>query len=86
MTRLFASEWSKHNINVNAIAPGYFLTEMTESYFRQPDVGSRLLERIPLRRFGQPSDLSGLAVFLASEASNYITGQIFFVDGGRMLD
>jgi NAD(P)-dependent dehydrogenase (short-subunit alcohol dehydrogenase family) len=85
MTKLFASEWAKHNITVNAIAPGYLLTEMTESYFGQPEVGKRFLENIPLRRFGKSSDLSGLVVFLASENSNYITGQIFFVDGGRML-
>lgn len=85
MTRLLASEWAKHGITVNAIAPGYFLTEMTESYFSKPDVGKKFLDTVPLGRLGKPSDLSGLVVFLASEASDYITGQIFFVDGGRML-
>jgi NAD(P)-dependent dehydrogenase (short-subunit alcohol dehydrogenase family) len=85
LTRLFASEWAKYGITVNAIAPGYLLTEMTESYFNQPDVKQKYLETVPLRRFGKPNDLSGLVVFLASDASNYITGQIFFVDGGRML-
>jgi NAD(P)-dependent dehydrogenase (short-subunit alcohol dehydrogenase family) len=85
MTRIFASEWAKYNITVNAIAPGYLLTEMTESYFRQPDVEKKFLATVPLGYFGKPSDLSGLVVFLASETSNYITGQTFFVDGGRML-
>jgi NAD(P)-dependent dehydrogenase (short-subunit alcohol dehydrogenase family) len=85
MTRLCASEWAKYGIRVNAIAPGYLLTEMTKSYFGQPDVGKKFLATVPLGYFGKPSDLSGLIVFLASEASSYITGQIFFVDGGRML-
>jgi gluconate 5-dehydrogenase len=85
MTRIFASEWAKYHITANAIAPGYFLTEMTQSTLNQPDVGKKLLEAIPLGCFGKSCDLSGLVVFLASETSNYITGQIFFVDGGRML-
>jgi len=85
MTRLFAADWARYNVTVNAIAPGYLITEMTANYFGQPEIGKKFLSTVPLGRFGKPSDLSGLIVFLASETSNYITGQIFFVDGGRII-
>jgi NAD(P)-dependent dehydrogenase (short-subunit alcohol dehydrogenase family) len=85
MTRLFAAEWAKHNINVNAIAPGYLLTEMTARNFNDPEKGKEFLKMVPLKRFGEPKDLSGAVVFLASSASDYITGQVLFIDGGRML-
>lgn len=85
MTKLFAAEWAKHNINVNAIAPGYLLTEMTTRNFSDPKKGEEFLKMVPLKRFGEPKDLSGAVVFLASSASDYITGQVLFVDGGRML-
>jgi len=85
MTRLFAVEWAKHNINVNAIAPGYLLTDMTAKNFNDPEKGKEFLKMVPLKRFGEPKDLSGAVVFLASSASDYITGQVLFIDGGRML-
>lgn len=82
LTRSLAIEWARCNINVNAIGPGYFETELTAPLFKNEEWKQRLLERIPMGRVGQPEDLDGITVFLASPASDYVTGQIFFVDGG----
>ena len=82
LTRSLAVELAPYNINVNAIAPGYFRTEMTEAVFQDEGRRKWILSRIPLGRTGIPQDLAGAAVFLASSASDYITGQIIFVDGG----
>ena len=77
-----AVEWAPHGITVNAIGPGYFITEMTQPLFEDPERRAWIESRIPLGRPGQPADLGGAVVFLASDASAYITGQILFVDGG----
>jgi len=82
LTKDLAAEWAKHGITVNAIAPGWTITEMTQSYFSQEPVRQFLLERIPLNRLGKPEDMAHVAVFLASEYSDYITGQTIYVDGG----
>jgi NAD(P)-dependent dehydrogenase (short-subunit alcohol dehydrogenase family) len=82
MTKSLAIEWAKHNITVNAISPGYFVTEMTAPLFQRPDWVERLMMEIPCQRPGMPSDLDGLVLLLASEASDYITGQNLLVDGG----
>jgi 2-deoxy-D-gluconate 3-dehydrogenase len=82
MTRLMANEWAKHNINVNAIAPGYMATDNTAPLRADPKRYNEILERIPAGRWGMPDDLKGIAVFLASEASNYINGYTIAVDGG----
>jgi len=82
MTKSLAIEWAKHNITVNAISPGYFKTEMTAPLFKQSAWVKRLMLEIPCERAGMPSDLDGLVVLLASDASGYITGQNLFVDGG----
>jgi 2-deoxy-D-gluconate 3-dehydrogenase len=82
LTRALAVEWAPHNIQVNAIGPGYFRTEMTEPLFRDAEWMKGLLSRIPAGRAGLPEDLAGAVVFLASRASDYITGQIIYVDGG----
>jgi 2-deoxy-D-gluconate 3-dehydrogenase len=82
ITKLMANEWAAKGINVNAIAPGYFVTNNTEA-LRQDETRSRdILARIPAGRWGEPSDLGGAAVFLASSASDYIHGTIIPVDGG----
>lgn len=84
LTKAFANEWAKHNINVNAIAPGYMATNNTAA-LRADEVRNRqILERIPAGRCGEAEDLAGAAVFLASEASNYLQGHILVVDGGWM--
>jgi 2-deoxy-D-gluconate 3-dehydrogenase len=82
ITRLMANEWAKHNINVNAIAPGYMATDNTAPLRADPARSKEILERIPAGRWGTPDDLKGIAVFLASEASNYVTGYTIAVDGG----
>lgn len=82
ITRLLANEWSKHGINVNAIAPGYMATNNTQQLRDDPERSQEILERIPAGRWGKPEDLQGPAVFLASSASDYINGFTLAVDGG----
>ena len=82
MTRGLAAEWAPLRIRVNAIAPGYFRTAMTEGFYRDGAWREGMLAKIPLRRFGDLSDLAGAAVFLASDASAYVTGHCLTVDGG----
>ena len=82
LTKLLANEWAAKGVNVNAIAPGYFVTNNTEA-LRQDEGRSReILGRIPAGRWGRPEDLGGAAVFLASSASDYVHGAIVPVDGG----
>ena len=82
ITKALAQEWAPHGINVNAIGPGYYETTMTKAVFEDKARTAELLNRIPLNRFGFPEDLEGAAVFLASAASEYVTGQTVYVDGG----
>ena len=82
ITRLMANEWAKHNININAIAPGYMATDNTAPLRADPERSKAILERIPVGRWGMPDDLKGIAVFLASNASSYINGYTIAVDGG----
>jgi NAD(P)-dependent dehydrogenase (short-subunit alcohol dehydrogenase family) len=80
-TRDLATKWAQHGINVNAIAPGWFPSDMNKVLLEtQPDA---YLEHIPLRRFGGPDELKGAVVFLASRASDFVTGQVVVVDGGQ---
>lgn len=85
LTRCWALEWAPHNINVNAVAPSFVMTEMTRDLFADPDVRKQLLERVPLGRIGTVEDIASAVLFLASEASNYITGHTLFVDGGWVI-
>lgn len=82
VTRLLANEWAKHNINVNAIAPGYMATNNTQQLRADEQRSSEILDRIPAGRWGLPADLMGPVVFLASPASDYINGYTVAVDGG----
>ena len=82
VTRLLANEWAKHNINVNAIAPGYMATNNTQQLRADEQRSAEILDRIPAGRWGLPGDLMGPVVFLASSASNYINGYTVAVDGG----
>ena len=82
LTRLLACEWATYGINVNAIAPGYMATNNTKPIQNDPVRNKQILERIPAGRWGKPEDLKGIAVFLASEASDYVNGYTFAVDGG----
>jgi len=82
VTRALANEWAKHNIKVNAIAPGYMATDNTAPLRADPARSQAILDRIPAGRWGTPDDLKGIVVFLASAASDYMTGAIVPVDGG----
>ncbi|MBM3127196.1 MAG: 2-dehydro-3-deoxy-D-gluconate 5-dehydrogenase KduD [Chloroflexi bacterium] len=82
LTRALANEWAKHNINVNAIAPGYMATDNTAALRADAARNTAILDRIPAGRWGTPEDLQGIVVFLASAASNYLQGAIVPVDGG----
>jgi 2-deoxy-D-gluconate 3-dehydrogenase len=82
LTRALAAEWARHNIQVNAIAPGWFVTSMNEHAFADPEIRARLLRDVPARRTGRPEELGALVVYLASSASDYVTGEVVFVDGG----
>jgi len=82
ITKLLANEWAKEKININAIAPGYMETDAAMPLLKDPVCSKSLMARIPAGRWGQPEDLQGLAVFLASDASSYINGFTIAVDGG----
>ena len=82
ITRALANEWAKHNIDVNAIAPGYMATDNTAALRADPNRSTSILDRIPAGRWGTPDDLKGAVVFLASSASDYLNGAIIPVDGG----
>ncbi len=84
LTKALANEWAARNVQVNAIAPGYFRTENTLALQQDETRNRQIIERIPAGRWGDPSDLAGAAVFLASSASDYITGEVLVVDGGWM--
>lgn len=84
LTKALANEWAAHEVQVNAIAPGYFRTENTEALQKDELRNKQILERIPSGRWGDPEDIAGAAVFLASPASDYVTGEVLVVDGGWM--
>jgi 2-dehydro-3-deoxy-D-gluconate 5-dehydrogenase len=84
VTKALANEWAGRNVQVNAIAPGYFRTENTTALQADETRNRQILERIPAGRWGEPEDIAGAAVFLASGASDYVTGEVLVVDGGWM--
>ncbi|NOG44580.1 MAG: 2-dehydro-3-deoxy-D-gluconate 5-dehydrogenase KduD [Calditrichaeota bacterium] len=84
LTKALANEWAKHNIQVNAIAPGYFATDNTAALRENPERNRQINERIPAGKWGVPDDLKGTVVYLASKASDYVNGHILLVDGGWM--
>ena len=83
LTRVMALELARHDIRVNAIAPGYILTDMNRDFFASP-AGEAMVTRIPQRRVGEPADLDGALLLLASDASRFMTGSIITVDGGHL--
>jgi 2-dehydro-3-deoxy-D-gluconate 5-dehydrogenase len=84
VTKALANEWARFNINVNAIAPGYILTDLTQALYDDPVRSKEIMDRIPAQRWGKPEDLQGAVIFLASAASDFVHGHILLVDGGWM--
>ena len=84
LTQAMTAEWAAHNIQANAIGPGYMLTDMNEALVNDPAFNGWVVARTPARRWGKPGELAGTAVFLASAASDYVNGQIIYVDGGML--
>lgn len=84
LTRAMAVEWAQHGIQANAIGPGYMLTDMNQALVNNADFNGWLMSRIPAKRWGNPDELVGAAIFLASDASTYVNGQTIYVDGGML--
>ncbi len=85
LTRCLAVEWARHNISVNAVCPGVFLTEMNDHGFQDPDVRRQVERRIAFQRLGMPQELAPVILFLASSASDFMTGEAIVVDGGETI-
>ena len=85
LTHVMAKEWGQWGIRVNAIAPGVIKTRLSEALWKDPAVGKAAVEGISLLRLGEPEDVAGTVLFLASDLANYITGETIVVDGGLML-
>jgi len=84
LTRAMAAEWAEHDIQANAIGAGYMMTEMNKALIENPAFDAWVKARTPAHRWGRPEELIGAAIFLASAASNYVNGQIIYVDGGML--
>ena len=82
LTRALAMEWGRHNVQVNALAPGFVITEMTRADWENEFVRKSVLRRTPLGRVAEPEDLVGATIFLCSQASDFMTGSTLYVDGG----
>jgi dehydrogenase/reductase SDR family protein 4 len=85
LTQVMAKEWGPHNIRVNAIAPGIIKTRLSEALWKDPEVNAAAVAQTPLLRLGEPEEVAGAVVFLASDWGSYITGATIVIDGGRML-
>jgi NAD(P)-dependent dehydrogenase (short-subunit alcohol dehydrogenase family) len=82
LTKVLAIEWARYNIQVNAIGPAFLETEFTKGMRKSQIISEDLLRKTPMGRFGKPEEIVGAAIYLASDASSYVTGQTLFVDGG----
>jgi len=85
LTKSLAREFAGRNVTVNAVAPGFIKTDMTTDFVNNPEVAAKILEAVPLKRFGEAADIANMTAFLCSEESNYVTGQVFTVDGGMAM-
>jgi gluconate 5-dehydrogenase len=84
LTKAMAAEWGEKGIQANAIGPGYMVTDMNEALINNPDFDAWVKARTPMRRWGLPEELAGTAIYLSSDASNYVSGQIIYADGGMI--
>ena len=84
LTKAMAVEWAKHNIQVNGIGPGWMATELNRPLMENPEIDAWVRSRVPAGRYGDPADMVGIAIYLASSASNFVTGQVIYLDGGTL--
>jgi dehydrogenase/reductase SDR family protein 4 len=84
-TKVMAQQWGQYNIRVNAIAPGLVKTRFSEALWGNPDIAQAVMVRTPLRRVAEPDEMVGAVIFLASDASSYVTGDVLVVDGGSVI-
>jgi gluconate 5-dehydrogenase len=84
LTKAMAAEWGQMGIQANAIGPGYMITDMNAALLANPEFDAWVTGRTPARRWGRPEELAGTVIYLASEASNYVSGQIIYADGGMI--
>ena len=85
LTHVMAKEWGQHNIRVNSIAPEIIKTRLSEALWKEPEVTMKAVSHIPLMRLGEPEEIAGAVVFLASDAGSYMTGATIVIDGGSLL-
>jgi len=85
LTKTLAREFASRSVTVNAVAPGFIKTDMTTEFVNHPEVSAKILETVPLKRFGEAADIANMTAYLASEEAGYITGQVFTVDGGMAM-
>ena len=85
LTKTLAREFAGRSVTVNAVAPGFIKTDMTTEFVNNPEVSAKILEAVPLKRFGEAADIAAATVFLCSEQAGYVTGQVFAVDGGMAM-
>jgi len=84
LTKAMAAEWAKYNIQVNGIGPGWMATEMNRPLMENPELDAWVRSRVPAGRYGDPAEMMGIAIYLASSASNFVTGQVIYLDGGTL--
>jgi 3-oxoacyl-[acyl-carrier protein] reductase len=84
-TKALAREFASRSVTVNAVAPGFIKTDMTTEFVSKPELAAKILEAVPLRRFGEASDIANMCAYLCSEEAGYVTGQVFTVDGGMAM-
>lgn len=84
MTRVLALENVRYNVRANVIAPGYFRTDMNAAALDDPELGPKIVKRIPMRRAGDPAEIGGLAIYLASDAASFVTGEVYGISGGEL--
>jgi len=85
LTKTLAREFAGRSVTVNAVAPGFIKTDMTTEFVNNPEASAKILEAVPLKRFGESADIANLTTYLCSEEAGYITGQVFNVDGGMAM-
>jgi 3-oxoacyl-[acyl-carrier protein] reductase len=85
LTKSLAREFASRSITVNAVAPGFIKTDMTTEFVTKPELAAKILEAVPLKRFGESADIANMCAYLCSEEAGYVTGQVFTVDGGMAM-